>query len=399
MRIGFLTASVSRAAGGTFEAVRELSRALYHRPELDPRVFGIEDSHTLADLPAWMPVPVRVSSVSGPAAFGYADALSPALHAAELDILHVHGLWMYPSIVARRWGARTGAPYMVSPHGMLDPWALTQGHWKKRIAGALYEHSHLHRAACLHALCESELKAIRAFGLKNPVCVIPNGVELAGRTPSSSASWRAQLPAQAKVLLYLGRLHPKKGLTVLLRGWAKLHREAHEAMKDWYLVIAGWNQGDHREHLESLAGSLGLSASIRFVGPQFGAQKDATFRAADAFVLPSYSEGLPMVVLEAWAHGLPVLMTPQCNLPEGFAAEAAVAIEPDPDSIAAQLRVLFAMSNDRRWTIGYQGVRLIATRFNWITIAAQMESVYRWLLGAGPQPACVRLTEPVSRAS
>ena len=120
--------------------------------------------------------------------------------------------------------------------------------------------------------------------------------------------------------------------------------------------------------------------------------KEATFLSSDAFILPSLSEGMPIAVLEAWGYGLPVLMTPNCNLPEGFAKAAALRIEPSPECIAQQLHALSAMSDDRRRELGARGLELASTRFNWARIAGQLASVYRWVSGVGHRPDCVHLT-------
>jgi poly(glycerol-phosphate) alpha-glucosyltransferase len=289
-----------------------------------------------------------------------------------------------------RWALRHGRPYVVSPHGMLDHWALSHGRLKKRAASAIYEFRHLRGAACLHALCDAELRAIRAFGLRNPVCVIPNGVELVRGQVSQPAAWRARLPERAKVLLYLGRIHPKKGLLALLRAWTELCRAGREKVGHWYLVIAGWDQYGYQAQLEASL-PADIADQIRFVGPQFGTDKEATLSSSDAFILPSLSEGLPMAVLEAWAHALPVLMTRHCNIPEGFSANAALAIEPTPDGIARQLYAFFATSEDRRQAMGRRGCQLVTERFSWPSIAAQLKAVYLWISGRGPRPDCVRL--------
>jgi poly(glycerol-phosphate) alpha-glucosyltransferase len=389
-----LTKSVSRRAGGIFETSRGLSAALHHPPELEIRVFGLEDEAIAQDLGAWGGVPVDVSAVRGPRSFGYSPHLGPRIAAAGLDLLHVHGLWTYTSIAARRWGSGRHASYLISPHGMLDPWALQHSRWKKRIVSTLYEWGHLRRAACLHASCDAEYRAIRALGLPNPVCVIPNGVDRTDGHVSRPAAWRRDLPDEARVLLYLGRLHPKKGLADLICGWGEASRQGDDAACDWYLIIAGWDQDGHRAHLEAVASSSCAADTVRFVGPQFGVDKEATFRSSDAFILPSRSEGMPVTVLEAWAYGLPVLMTPHCNLPEGFATGAALLIQPSVESIARQLRILFGMSDDRRREFGARGLQLARTRFDWGTIAAELRPVYRWLSGIGPQPDCVRVARP-----
>ena len=390
--VAILTGSVSRHAGGVFEALVGLSQALQRRPEIELHVVGLEDSATEADAEAWGPVPVTASAVRGLRSFGFSSEFGAALARIRPDIIHVHGLWMYASVAALRWSAKTGAVCVVSPHGMLDPWALRNGAWKKRIAGSLYEARHLRRAACLHAVAGSEDVAIRALGLRNPVCIIPNGIALPQHVPHAAA-WRNELSPDALTLLYLGRLHPKKGLANLLRAWGSVqHSEA--AARRWHLVIAGWDQGGHRAELEALGRATGAAGSIRFIGPQFGAEKAATFAAADAFVLPSVSEGLPLAVLEAWSHSLPVLMTPQCNLPEGYAVGAGFRIESDPHSITSGLRRIVLMAGAERYAMGAAGRRLVADRFAWPALASQMASVYLWLLHRGPLPDCVRMPDP-----
>ena len=131
------------------------------------------------------------------------------------EVLHTHGIWTYLSIGVPRWARRNQKPYIVSPHGMLDAWALDNSKLKKKVAAALYERRHLRGAACLHALCASEADSIRAFGLKNPIATIPNGIEI-----PEGRDLKSRYSAKKKIMLFLGRLHPKKGLENALRAWA-----------------------------------------------------------------------------------------------------------------------------------------------------------------------------------
>ncbi len=397
MRVTMLTASASRSAGGVFESVRGLAHAMYRPPEMDLQVLAVEDEHTGEDLPLWSPVPVSPWPPRGPRAFGFSSGLTSALSKNQADLLHLHGLWMYPSVVTQRWHARTHRPCVVSPHGMLDPWALANSRWKKRLAAVLYEKRLLQGTNCLHALCGAELAAIRSFELTNPVCVIPNGVEIHTGPRREPPAWRQSLPAEAHILLYLGRLHPKKGLANLISGFAAVARRGGGKTMPWHLAIAGWDQNGHRAELEQAAARHGVRERLHFIGPQFGSAKEATLQTVDAFILPSLSEGLPMAVLEAWVHSLPVLMTPQCNLPEGFAAHAALRIEPDAESIAAVLQTLFAMPPSQRAAIGERGHRLVAEEFAWEVVARKMEGVYRWLLGSAPRPAYVDVVGTTER--
>ncbi len=155
------------------------------------------------------------------------------------------------------------------------------------------------RHACMPSP-DSEARAIRSYGLRNPVCVIPSGVDLPADDPPGPPAWAPEAGGH-RVLLFLGRLHPKKGLLNLVRAWAKVQADRPAGAADWVLVIAGWDQGGHEARLRRLIDELGAAGTIRLVGPQFGDQKAASLAFADAFVLPSLSEGLPVAMLEAWS--------------------------------------------------------------------------------------------------
>jgi poly(glycerol-phosphate) alpha-glucosyltransferase len=338
---------------------------------------------------------------------------------------------------------------------MLDPWAARNSAWKKAIALFFYENDNLRCAACIRALCQSEADSIRKFGLKNPICVIPNGIDLPVLDHRPSTIDHGPLGALKregrKVLLYLGRIHPKKGLVNLLKAWAAVQRsEVGGQRSEWVLAIAGWDQGGHEAELKRLATELGilwsdtraehqgnsqlstlqkqdsqvtqnqhiakttkstiprpsrdqflvqaiphsgmsaLNSQLVFLGPQFNEDKATCYRDCDAFILPSFSEGLPMVVLEAWAYAKPVLITPECNLPEGFDTEAALRIEPTPENIAAGLRSLLAAPRSELQAIGQRGRTLVEKKFSWPTIAGQMKEVYDWVLGGGVKPESVQ---------
>ncbi len=363
--------SLSRLGGGLVSSASHLAQSLARKSRV--KIFGWLDEFTEADGAAWLPLNPQAFPVSGPHAFGYAPSLGKALRTDPVDILHTHGLWTYPSVATRH----AHKPYLVSAHGMLDAWALQNSRWKKRMAGWFFENAHLRRAACLHALCPAEAEAFRAYGLTNPICVIPNGVDLPEELVEGDPPWSRSIPSDHKVLLYLGRLHPKKGLLNLLHAWSD--SQSHP----WHLVIAGWDQGGYETELRELTRRLGLEKSVHLSGPLFGTSKSAAYRGADAFILPSYSEGLPMVVLEAWAYSKAVLMTRECNLSMGFEAQAALEIRPSQDGIAEGLRSLFSIKDEAREKMGLRGKELVATHFNWVTIADQMHAVYEWVLGGG----------------
>lgn len=385
MKLGILTASASNKAGGIFGAMVGQNKALHRFSDVRVEVFGLQDELTQQDLTSWDPLRVTACAVQGPNSFGYSPRLVAALQDAKLDLVHAHGLWMYPSIACSTWARLERKPYLVTTHGMLDPWALRNSAWKKWVARILYEGAHLRGAACIHAVSQSEAQSIRAFGITNPICIIPNGIDLAPQIISTLAVGKDE----RKKLLYLGRLHPKKNLLNLLRAWHQLKNRGELRIKEWSLTIAGWSQGSYQEELQQFCAKSGIDESVHFVGPLFGLDKESVYRNADAFILPSLSEGLPVAVLEAWSYELPVLITSECNIPEGFEAEAANRIGTDVDSIAAGINQLVCMHHNERQSMGLRGRELVEKLFSWSRIAGQMHSVYRWILRIGSKPSCV----------
>lgn len=294
---------------------------------------------------------------------------------------------------------------MISPHGMLDPWAVRNSRWKKIPAYWLYERAHLHGASVMRALCESEATSFRTFGLKNPIVIIPNGIDLPEEEHVEVERLKVDKGGK-KTLLFLGRVHPKKGLPNALRAFAERIKAKSGRLKQecpWQLVIAGWDQGGHEAELIELCKELRIKferrasainrersdADVIFHGPAFGEEKKSLLRSADAFVLPSFSEGLPMSVLEAWSYQLPVVMTPECNLPEGFDADAAIRVETGVESIAEGLDSLFSMSDADLKEMGARGKELVRQKFTWQTVAEEMKQVYYWMLGGGTRPGSV----------
>ena len=383
MKLGVLTSCISRRAGGVVEVVRPLARALTAQG-IAVSVLSLHDNQAEIDLSEWSPLYPRTFRSIGPARLGFSPSLSRALSEVGPNLLHVHGLWMYPSLACIYWNLQSARPYVVSPHGMLHPKALMISSWKKKPAAWLYENYHLKNAACIHATTESEAHFIRKYGVTTPICIIPNGIELppvSERVPRSN-----QL--RKKVLLYLGRLHPQKGLLTLLRAWEKAQDYGSPKSKDWCLKIAGWSQCGHEDELKLFCRQRSLHESVSFVGPHFGEEKETIYRSSDAFVLPSSFESFGMVVLEAWAHKLPVLMT-QGYLSEGFEHSAAIPMETSQESMAEALSILFSMGDEERQAMGGRGYRLAAEQFSWDKSAASMKSVYEWIVGIGNKPACI----------
>jgi poly(glycerol-phosphate) alpha-glucosyltransferase len=190
------------------------------------------------------------------------------------------------------------------------------------------------------------------------------------------------------VLLFLGRIHPKKGVDRLIEAWALLKAEHPDIVGQWVLAIAGWDDGGHEASLRTSVRQHRLERDVRFTGPLFGHEKERMLRHAGAFILPSHSEGLPIAVLEAWSYALPVFMTAACNIPSGFEVGAAFEISLQPSEIASRLAQHLDDPDGLR-AAGKRGRELVASEFSWESIADEFVSVYRWLADGGVQPKSI----------
>lgn len=342
LRIGLLTASASRLGGGVFEAVVQQA-ALIRAHGGEAPVFALEDQHSAADAHRFAGSTVRWSRVRGPAQVGFAPGLVAQLAAAKLDCLHLHGIWMYPSHAGSQWARAHANAYVISPHGMLDPWITARGRWKKAFARFGYERASWARAQFLHALTAHEAADIAAESGRRDSAIIANPAPAI--TPGPIAPRGPQLA-------YIGRIHPKKNLLALIAGWQQARRPA-----DSRLVLAGWGAERDVAQLQACAASAG--PSVEFVGPVYAADKQELLEQSRFVVLPSLSEGLPMAILESWAAATPTIMSDACNLSEGFTSNGALRCGTTPEAIAATIEQAFAFDN-ARWLILSQNARALA---------------------------------------
>jgi glycosyltransferase involved in cell wall biosynthesis len=291
----------------------------------------------------------------------------------KFDVVHIHAVWNFPTWWAMRAAYRAGVPYMVAPQGSFEGWALNQNRWGKRLYGMFTEMPLLRRATWLQALTATEEGQFRRAGLDAPVVIVPNGIdpERFNRTAPRLVE-RLGLQEGGRTLLFLSRLHPKKGVDVLVEAFARFAPSHPEV----FLVIAGHDGGTgYRSKIEELIARHGLEHRCRLIGEVRGVDKYETLLGADAFVLPSHSEGLPVAVVEAMGAGLPVVITPGCNLPEVAEQGAGLVVRADPGEVAEALNKVFA-SGDQARAMGENGRRLVRERFTWAGIARQLLEIY-----------------------
>jgi glycosyltransferase involved in cell wall biosynthesis len=296
------------------------------------------------------------------------------------DCVHLHGIWS-PRLAGRFlvWRKR-GVPCLVSPHGMLDPWALSHKWFKKKIAWHVYQKRLLDRAVLLHGASERETRQFKALRLKPPAAVIPWGVSLPPRTE------RTDHP-RPRVALFVGRIYPVKGLPMLVEAWAGVRPAG------WKLKIVGPDEAGHRAEVESQIRKAGVEADFEFTGPLQGGALREAYEGASLFILPSFTENFGMVVAEALAHSLPVVTTtgtPWSMLPERGCGWWVV---PAVDPIAQALSTAAALDEETLRGMGMKGRELVSSEFSWRQAASKMEQLYQWVLGDGTKPECMRLNQ------
>ncbi len=313
---------------------------------------------------------------------GVSPAMRDALRAdaRRADVMHHHCLWMMPNQYAAQAVVGTRCRLVNSPRGVLSSWALGHSRVKKRLMWWLGQGEALRRSDCFHATADSEWKEIRALGFNAPVAVIPNGVSI------PTATRRARSASGRKRILFLGRLHPKKGIDMLLRAW----RSVAGSFEDWELTIVGPKSDDYATTVERMIIDLRIPR-VELTGSLYGDAKQSMLASADLFVLPTHSENFGMAVAEALASGVPAIVSkgaPWSGLEtEGCGWWIDIGVEP----LEACLREALARSDASLLEMGARGRAWMVRDFSWDAVGQQMASVYAWLVGGGDVPAWVRL--------
>ncbi len=378
----------ARRHGGPVFAVHGLARALLARGH-EVQVFTTNlDGRGSLDVPDAEPVSldgvrVRYFAAGWPRRLHRAPGMASALRAeaARIDVMHLHSLFLWPTLIAARVAEAAGVPYFVSPRGMLVAELIARrGRLRKTLWLRLFERRTLSRARGLVATSSLEAREIRGFGWAlPPIHVVPNGIDAAPFAGAPTASLLASVKPAANTapyLLFLGRISWKKGLDRLIAALPRVPQVS--------LVIAGPDDEGLRERLVSQAAAAGVAARIRFVGETGDAPKVALLQGAAALVAPSLSENFGNVVLEAMAAGCPVAVTRGVGLADEVVASGAGAILPDEatamgDALAALLSDTSGLAAMRR-----AGPPWVSERFSWEHVAARMESVYRGEATAEP---------------
>ena len=310
--------------------------------------------------------------------FGFYRRLWSVVVHIQPDVIHDHGAWL-PSNVAAAWVAhRADVPLVSASRGMVTEWSLSHQAQKKQVAWHLYQKYVFRQASLFHATAPAEVDDLRALGMTQPIAVVPNGVEIPDTLPNNP-------PTDGKRALFLSRIHPKKGLPMLLDAWADLRPEG------WTLELVGPSENGHREELEAQASELGLDGEVIFSGPVPDADKWHKYAAADLFVLPTHSENFGIVVAEALAAEVPVLTTTGTPWQELEDNDCGWWVAPEPDAIHDALATALRQADTERSEMGARGRELVTSTYTWQAVGERMKKVYEWMVESnGPHPSFIR---------
>lgn len=362
----------AEAAGPSYSVVRLCQELITLKHDTSLALIGHAVSHSFVE---------PFSFGFGPERLGCSPSMRRWLNGVvasdSVDIVHNHSLWMMPNVYPG-WATRgTQVPYIVSPRGTLSEWAMRSGSGVKKLFWPLIQKPSIKHAACFHATAYSEYEDIRRLGFNQPVALIPNGIDL----PSVPKDFKERMNSK-RTLLYLGRLHPVKGIDHLLGAWRELQAEFH----NWKLRIVGpEGDGQYFKHLKATAADYELERVV-FDGPLYGDSKFDAYRAAELYVLPTHSENFGMTVAEALASGTPAVVSQGAPW-QGLERESAgwwpeVGEQP----LTAALRKAMALPPEHLRSMGQNGKAWMEEEFAWSGVAKSMLETYQWLLGRGDRP-------------
>ena len=291
---------------------------------------------------------------------------------SRFDIIHLQGLWLPVYHEVASIARQVGIPYMMTPRGTLEPWSLQQRIIKKKLAMLLYQKKDLQKSACILATAKMEAAHIRQLGIHSPVCIIPNGIDVS----EYECRTMVDKPEIKKQILFLSRIHPKKGIELLIDAW----KDLEDSFPEWSVIIAGNGEESYIANLKQQIKNLGLNDSIRIVPPVFGREKRHLYCESALFVLPTHSENFGMVIAEALSCGVPVITTN--GTPWMVLNDEGIGwcIDLSKDRLKETIYNAVTLGIDTLFEIGQKGSHYVHTTLQYQVVAKHMSDVYQWLL-------------------
>jgi glycosyltransferase involved in cell wall biosynthesis len=379
-RVLHTIADLHSSKGGPSRTVPNLCRALLLNGKWDPQIIVAASADDVIMHGPKDPLRAHIQSASREGMAAAIRRISAGVQRGRC-IVHDHGVWLYNNVAAARMARRVGLPLMVSPRGMLEPWAFAHRAWKKRPAWWLYQRPLLSGAAAFHATSEEEALNLRRLGLRQPVAVISNGVDEPGDTAMHAVAGQRQA-------LFLSRLNVKKGVLELLDAWASVRPAG------WRLLLVGPDEDGYRAQVEARIAQHELAPMVTVCGEVADRAKWQLYADSDLFVLPSFSENFGVVVAEALVSGLPVITTTGTPWQGLVEHDCGWWVAPRAVELGQALAHATSLDSAELRAMGQRGRAWARSAFAWPGIGRAMAGVYDWLAAGAPRgtaPECVML--------
>ncbi len=377
MKILHVIASLSQESGGPAKAILEMAAVVAERGH-QVTIYTTDHGGEVVDIgPARaVGVEVQIFPVQFPYYWKRSSKMGAALkeNCSKFDVVHIHSLYLYHSWVAGSLCQKQGVPYIVRPHGTLDPYLYRRHRLRKSIMDALFQNRVLRNAAAIHFTTEEEMNLATRYVFGTPGQVVPNGLKIGDYIDlPEPGSFRLRYPETngRRIVLFLSRLNFKKGLDILVPAFAA----ASKKYDDLHLVIAGPDEGMKSKVL-SWVSDNNIGKRVTFTGMLRGNETLAAFRDAELFALPSYSENFGIAVVEAMACGVPVIISDKVNIwHEIDRAGAGIVVPAEVSSFSNAL--IQALGNESNLLeMGQQAKLLAAEKFDWSAVAESFENMY-----------------------
>lgn len=297
----------------------------------------------------------------------------------KFHLIQIQSMWDLPYHKVMVEARRLGIPYIVTPRGMLEPWSLSQKKWKKKLAWWLYQRNDVQKSVCVFTTAKMEADHVTNLGITTCKAVIPNGIE------ADSYPCKTSVDVVKKQVLFLSRVHVKKGIEILFEAWKRIHPYYEE----WQLLVIGNGEAEYIHRLENWAKSLGVEDSIKILPPVFGDAKINVYQESALFCLPSFSENFGMVIAEAMSCGTPVITTTNCPWEILKETNTGWCVNLSLDNLERALREALTMSPTELYDMGQKASKLIYENFDYRNVTRKTLKLYEWLLNGGEKPEFV----------